>query len=172
MFIGVLYDSSGSVSMPVLSSFPHDLAWLILSLWLFILLTPLLIWPDRPTIACHMPRQFCERYPNTRVMADSSFTICDLLLERDAGLNIPPFTRYCARGEGCKLIPCEIHATKKNAVWRNRRFSSKSFGQCATHRGGYKRPNLQGPLIKQWCAQGLHVHVITWAFMPRTYCHV
>ena len=37
---------------------------------LYCTLTPLLVWPDRATVAHHMPRQFRERYPNTRVIID------------------------------------------------------------------------------------------------------
>ena len=46
------------------------------------------------------------------VMADRGFIICDLLLQRNARLNILPFTRACAqRGKGRKLTPWEIRKT-------------------------------------------------------------
>ena len=151
-------------------------------------------WPKKTTVVSKMPRQFRERYPNTRViidctefetsrpkntqnqartysqykarntckalvginpngafifvsrvwsgnisdrqitirsgfldkieegdevMADRGFTIRDLLLQRNARLNIPPFTRACAqRGKGRKLTPREIRKTREIATLR------------------------------------------------------
>ena len=231
---------------------------------LYCTLTPLLVWPDRATVAHHMPRQFRERYPNTRViidctefetkrpkntqsqaqtysqyksrntckalvginpngcftfvskvwsgnisdrhitmrsgfldmiepgdevMADRGFTIRDLLLERDARLNIPPFTRPCAqRGKGRKLSPREIHATRQIATLRIH--VERSIRRLKTFRllsgvidGSLRKvldnvlliaaviSNLQGPLIKQWSGD-VPINVITWVVKPRTYCHV
>ena len=53
------------------------------------------------------------------VMADRGFTIRDLLLERNAKLNIPPFTRACPqRARGRKLSSQEIRKTREIATLR------------------------------------------------------
>ncbi|VDI48973.1 Hypothetical predicted protein [Mytilus galloprovincialis] len=52
------------------------------------------------------------------VMADRGFLIRDLLLERKATLNIPPFTKKCAQGKGRCLLSRDITKTKKIAKQR------------------------------------------------------
>ena len=53
------------------------------------------------------------------IMADRGFTIRDLLLERKARLNMPPFTRACAsRPKGRKLTSNEISKTRQIATLR------------------------------------------------------
>lgn len=45
-------------------------------------------------------------------MADRGFLINDLLLQRDAYLNMPPFTRPCKHGKGRYLTSNEIKQSK------------------------------------------------------------
>ena len=56
--------------------------------------------------------------PNDEVMADRGFVIRDLLLERKATLNIPPFTKKCAWGKGRRLDSQDIKRTKNIAKLR------------------------------------------------------
>lgn len=52
--------------------------------------------------------------PGDEVMADGGFLIRDLLLERRATLNIPPFTKKCPWGKGKQLTAQDVLKTKKN----------------------------------------------------------
>ncbi|KAK3084308.1 hypothetical protein FSP39_011379 [Pinctada imbricata] len=52
------------------------------------------------------------------VMADRGFIIRDLLLERGASLNIPPFTKKCSWGKGKRLTAADIKKTRKIAKLR------------------------------------------------------
>ncbi|XP_062586714.1 uncharacterized protein LOC134248321 [Saccostrea cucullata] len=54
--------------------------------------------------------------PGDEVMADRGFLIRDLLLERRATLNIPPFTKKCAWGKGLSLNLKCITDGKSDAV--------------------------------------------------------
>ena len=56
--------------------------------------------------------------PGDEVMADRGFPIRDLLLERRATLNIPPFTQKCAWGKGKRLSNPAIRKTKSIAKLR------------------------------------------------------
>ncbi|XP_062597541.1 uncharacterized protein LOC134258963 [Saccostrea cucullata] len=56
--------------------------------------------------------------PGDEVMADRGFLIRDLLLERRATLNIPPFTKKCSWGKGKHLTAHDILKTKKIAKLR------------------------------------------------------
>lgn len=56
--------------------------------------------------------------PGDEVMADRGFVIQNLLLERRATLNIPPFTRKCAWGKGKRLNAMELKKTKNIARLR------------------------------------------------------
>lgn len=52
------------------------------------------------------------------VMADRGFLIRDLLLERRATLNIPPFTKKCSWGKGKHLLAADIRRTRSIAKFR------------------------------------------------------
>lgn len=56
--------------------------------------------------------------PGDEVMADRGFLIRDLLLERRATLNIPPFTKKCSWGKGKHLTAHDVLKTKKIAKLR------------------------------------------------------
>lgn len=56
--------------------------------------------------------------PGDEVLADRGFVIRDLLLERHATLNIPPFTKKCSWGKGKHLTPNDISKTKNIAKLR------------------------------------------------------
>ena len=56
--------------------------------------------------------------PGDEVMTDRGFPIRDLLLERRATLNIPPFTQKCAWGKGKRLSNPAIRKTKSIAKLR------------------------------------------------------
>lgn len=51
-------------------------------------------------------------------MADRGFLIRDLLLERRATLNIPPFTKKCSWGKGKHLTAQDVLKTKTIAKLR------------------------------------------------------
>ena len=46
------------------------------------------------------------------VMADRGFVLRDLLLDRRASLNIPPFTKQCKWGKGKRLNECDVKKTR------------------------------------------------------------
>jgi hypothetical protein len=52
------------------------------------------------------------------IMADRGFVIRSLLADRGATLNMPPFTRRCAKGKGKRLNDSEIKQTRKIAKHR------------------------------------------------------
>ncbi len=52
------------------------------------------------------------------IMADRGFTIRDLLTDKKATLNIPPFTRKCPWGKKKRLNVNEIKQTRKIAKLR------------------------------------------------------
>jgi hypothetical protein len=52
------------------------------------------------------------------VMADRGFQIKDLVVKKRAHLNMPPFTRKCAKGKGKTLTKGEIRETRQIAVLR------------------------------------------------------
>ncbi|XP_062620990.1 uncharacterized protein LOC134282606 [Saccostrea cucullata] len=56
--------------------------------------------------------------PGDEIMADRGFTIRDLLTERHAYLNIPPFTRKCTWGKGKYLTSTQIKKTRQIANLR------------------------------------------------------
>lgn len=56
--------------------------------------------------------------PGDEVMADRGFLIIDLLLERRATLNIPPFTKKCSWGKCKHLTAHDVLKTKKIAKLR------------------------------------------------------
>jgi hypothetical protein len=56
--------------------------------------------------------------PGDEVMADRGFVIRDYLLERQAKLVIPPFTKKCAWGKGKRLTPTQIKQTRQIARLR------------------------------------------------------
>ena len=56
--------------------------------------------------------------PGDEVMADRGFIIRDLLLERRATLNIPPFTKKCSWGKGKRLNEKDVQKTKSIACHR------------------------------------------------------
>ncbi|KAK3091330.1 hypothetical protein FSP39_018999, partial [Pinctada imbricata] len=88
--------------------------------------------------------------PGDEIMADRGFTIRDLLTERHAHLNIPPFTRKCHWGKGKRLNASEIRKTRhianlrihvERAIQRMKKFKllsqvipwrMKSVVSCAT----------------------------------------
>ena len=100
------------------------------------------------------------------VMADRGFTIRDLLLERNATLNIPPFTKACPqRGKGRKLSRQQILKTRaiaslrihvERAIRRMKSFKLLSNVIDAPMRDLLDKiivivavlSNLQGPLIR------------------------
>jgi len=52
------------------------------------------------------------------IMADRGFLISDLLLEKGARLNMPPFTRACSHGKGRHLTVSDIKESKRIAHLR------------------------------------------------------